>query len=63
MSGMCAMLPLTQVLRGGGRREREGPRTEGDRGGTGTALLYWALEKKQKKGREEAEEPVETFTT
>lgn len=33
MSGMYAMLPLTQVLRAGERRENEGKRrkTEGDR--------------------------------
>lgn len=57
---MCAMLPLTQVLRGGGRRERQGPQTEGDGGGQGLHCCT-GPRKKHKKGKEEAEERVENF--
>lgn len=51
MSGMHAMLPLTQVLRGGGRREHEGPRTEGDRECTVALGLAKTQERKRGSGR------------
>lgn len=55
---MCAMLPLTQVLRGGGRRERGGPQTEGG-GGAGegggdrdcTVALGLATNRQRQSGR------------
>lgn len=48
---MCAMLPLTQVPRGGGKREHEGPQTEGDRECTVALGLAETQERKRGSGR------------
>lgn len=48
---MCAMLPLTQVLGGGGRREREGLQTEGQRECTVALGLAKTQERKRGSGR------------
>lgn len=55
---MCAMLPLTQVLRGGGRRERQGPQTERDRDCT----VALGLAKSTRKEKRKRKSGWKTFT-
>lgn len=56
MSGMYAMLPLTQVLRAGERRENEGKKrkTEGDKDTTVCSSKRKEEKKKQKTGERDA---------